>query len=449
MKFDQVSDFVLDPHTTIPNEALEMAALLLLDTTGVGAGAVQMDAGKLARQLAVDMFQAQPGEGVPMMFDGRIVSLAGAAFAGATQIDNLDAHDGYNPTKGHIGCAAVPALYAFAGRQAELTGTNALRALVMSYEVAARAAMALHETVSDYHTSGAWNGLGVVAMGCNLAGTSPEMLKQALGIAEYHGPRSQMMREIATPTMLHDGSGMGALTGVMAVRMASHGFLGAPAITVEADEVAHIWADLGSKWTILDNYIKPYPICRWAHAAIDGVHSLQSAHQIRADHIRRVTVRTFGEAAQLFPGMPDTTSKAQYSLAFAVATILQHGRIGVEHISGNALKDQITASLIERIAIIEDKRHSKRFPAGRWSDVTIELASGDHFESGDIHARGGPESPMDNSEIHEKSQHLCSASLSSDRSEQIWQAGHSLLNSDALFSSLGDLVYPEAEKGSG
>ena len=32
-----------------------------------------------------------------------------------------------------------------------------------------------------------------------------EQLRHALGIAEYHGPRSQMMREIANPSMLHDG----------------------------------------------------------------------------------------------------------------------------------------------------------------------------------------------------------------------------------------------------
>jgi hypothetical protein len=69
--------------------------------------------------------------------------------------------------------------------------------------------------VSDYHTSGAWNALGVAALGCRLR-ACPDTLRHALGIAEYHGPRSQMMREIANPTMLHDGSGMGALVGMMA-----------------------------------------------------------------------------------------------------------------------------------------------------------------------------------------------------------------------------------------
>ena len=146
--------------------------------------------------------------------------------------------------------------------------------------VAARAAIALHNTVEDYHTSGAWNALGVAALGAHLRGQSAETLRHALGIAEYHGPRSQMMREIANPTMLHDGSGMGALVGAMACLLAEDGFQGAPAITVEAVEVAPYWADLGQRWTILENYIKPYPICRWAHAALDALGAVMTEHDL-------------------------------------------------------------------------------------------------------------------------------------------------------------------------
>ena len=231
----------------IPEGALCRASILLLDTPGVAAGAAPLDAGRIARATAVELFAA-PGNGsggAPLLFDGRRVSLAGAAFAAATQIDNLDAHDGLNSTKGHIGCAVVPALFAFAARRPNLTGREALHALVVAYEVAARAGVALHRTVDDYHTSGAWNALGVAALGCRLLGAEAGVLRHALGIAEYHGPRSQMMREIANPTMLHDGSGVGALTGVVAALMALRGFEGAPALTVEALEVAPIWARTG------------------------------------------------------------------------------------------------------------------------------------------------------------------------------------------------------------
>jgi 2-methylcitrate dehydratase PrpD len=102
-----------------------------------------------------------------------MASLPGAAFALASQIDNLDAHDGLNETKGHIGCAVVPALCALPKHRPDLTGREALAAMVMAYEVAARAAVALHTSVTDYHTSGAWNGLGVAALGCRLKRPRP------------------------------------------------------------------------------------------------------------------------------------------------------------------------------------------------------------------------------------------------------------------------------------
>ncbi|MEL6211762.1 MAG: MmgE/PrpD family protein, partial [Pseudomonadota bacterium] len=185
------------------------ASLLLLDTLGVYIAAMPMEAGRIARDVAPRLYAANDArDQASLPLDGRRCSRAGAAFAMATQIDNLDAHDGYNPTKGHIGCAAVPALLAEAeGR--ELSGRDALAALIVAYEVAGRAGIALHATVSDYHTSGAWNGLGVAALGARMRRLAPEQLRHAFGIAEYHGPRSQMMREIAHPTMLHDGSGMG------------------------------------------------------------------------------------------------------------------------------------------------------------------------------------------------------------------------------------------------
>jgi len=227
MNFQQIAEFTLGAGD-VPEDALQMAATLLIDTLGVAAGAAQMAPGRIARDHAVRFLAAgSADDAATLLFDGRKASLSGAAFAAATQIDNLDAHDGYNPTKGHIGCAVVPALCAFAEHHPSLSGRDALAALAVSYEVSARAAIALHNTVSDYHTSGAWNALGAVAIGARLRGVSKDVLRHAFGIAEYHGPRSQMMREIANPTMLHDGSGMGAMVGVMAVLLAQDGFEGA------------------------------------------------------------------------------------------------------------------------------------------------------------------------------------------------------------------------------
>jgi 2-methylcitrate dehydratase PrpD len=443
MGFDRIADFVLQDRET-PENALSTAALLLVDTLGVAAGAAGLDAGRIARDHAVAFHGAgAPENAATLLFDGRRASIPGAAFAAATQIDNLDAHDGYNPTKGHIGCAVVPALFAFSEAKPDLTAREALAAMVMAYEVAARAAVALHATVSDYHTSGAWNALAVAALGCRLLGSGRDVLRQALGIAEYHGPRSQMMREIANPTMLHDGSGMGALVGAMAALMARTGFTGAPAITVEAEEAAPFWADLGQVWTIERNYIKPYPICRWAHAALDALDRLKRRHGFGADDVARIEVRTFTHSAQLAGGMPESTGMAQYSLPFPMAVMLVHGRIGPEHIDGPGLVDSEVAAVVPRIHVTEEYRHSARFPAGRWSDISVFLRDGTRLDSGDTEARGGPEAPMALEEVEAKF-HIMSGVLPETRRQALWAMRERLVQPETRFADLARLAFPDA-----
>ncbi len=441
--FDRVSDFVLTRTAEeIPVSAKETAALLLLDTLGVLIAAGPMQAGVIARDTATLLYaSSDPDFSARMLFDGRRASLAGSAYATATQTDNLDAHDGFNPVKGHIGVAVVPALAALAERSPELAGPDALAALIIGYEIAGRAGLSLHATVTDYHTSGAWNALGVAAMAARLRGHSSEQLRQGLGIAEFHGPRSQMMREIATPTMLHDGSGWGALVGLSSAVLAERGFTGAPAITIEAAEVTPHWADLGSVWQVEQQYIKPYPICRWAHAAIDGVRVLMQQHGLSHQKIERIRINSFHEATCLFAGHPETTSQAQYSLPFAAAAQAVHGRIGVEQISGAGLSDPDVARVMSRITVTESPRHSARFPDGRWADVVIETSDGAAYHSGDLNARGGPEDPLSRQEIINKFTEFAAPVLGPSRADQICQFILELPQVTSRFSGLAKLIY--------
>ena len=439
MSIDAIAAFTLG-DTTVPDTAMDFAATLLIDTLGVTAGASDLEVSHIARNHAHRFLGAGDASGATtLLFDGRKASLPGAAFASATQTDNLDAHDGFNPVKGHIGCAVVPALCALGEHIPELTAREALTAMVLSYEVAARAGLALHGSVSDYHTSGAWNALGVAALGARLRGLDAHRLRQAFGIAEYHGPRSQMMREIANPTMLHDGSGMGALTGLMAVFLAEDGFDGAPAITLEDTDIKHFWEDLGTRWTVTENYIKPYPICRWAHAAIDALGGLMDTHGFSDADVSGIEVGTFAESAALFPAMPATTSQAQYSLAFALGARLVHGRVGPDEIAGDTLSDPRIAAVLDKITVREEPRHSARFPEGRWSDVTVRLADGRMLASGDTQAKGGVEVPMSLSEVEAKF-HTMAATLAPDRRHAIWKMRDEMI-SDRPFADLLSLLH--------
>ena len=439
----RATTFVLDlGHQDIPLEVLERAGLLLLDTLGVAIAALPMEPGVIARETAVRLLSSQvPGFSARLLFDGRRVSLAGAAFASATAIDNLDAHDGYNPTKGHIGVVVMPTLAALAEAQSDLTGPEALATLVVGYEISGRAATALHATVPEYHTSGAWNALGVAAMVARMRRLTPAQLREALGIAEFHGPRSQMMREIATPTMLHDGSSFGAMAGVTAAIQAELGFTGAPAVTVEDREVICHWEDLGKSWQTLLQYIKPYPTCRWTHAAIDGLQSLFNTHDFATEEIARIDVRTFFNAVELFNGVPESSSVAQYSMKFPLAVMAVHRRVGVEHVSGTGLSDAAVIEMMERLHVAEGPEHSASYPAKRHADVKVTLTDGRVLETGTIHARGGPESPFGRAEIIEKFFQFATPVLGEPRARAICERVLSLTSNSSRFSELADLIY--------
>ncbi|WP_120634727.1 MmgE/PrpD family protein [Ruegeria sp. EL01] len=441
--FARVAEFALNRSAQdMPASARAAAALLMLDTMGILIASGPMEAGVIARDTAALLYaSSDPTYSARMMFDGRQVSMAGAAYAAATQTDNLDGHDGFNPVKGHIGVVVLPALVALAEHCPNLTGPEALAAVITGYEVAGRAGLSLHASVSDYHTSGAWNALGVAAMAARLRGQTPEQMRQAMGIAEYHGPRSQMMREIANPTMLHDGSGWGAMVGMSAAILAERGFTGAPAITIEAAEVAPHWDNLGAFWVVEHQYIKPYPICRWAHAAIDGVRKVMSEHDLTHEQIERLDINSFHEAVCLFPGLPETTSQAQYSLAFAVATYVLHGRIGVEQISGTSLSDPVVAGLMPRIHVAESDHHNARFPQGRSADVSITTTDGRVLASGHVDARGGDETPLNKAEVIEKFMQFASPVVGLVRAKAIREAVLGWTEASSYYADVAGHIY--------
>lgn len=122
-----VSDFVFSVALfEVPYTARRVAAFMRLDTLGVAAASAPMEACRIASDTARRLYASgDPSFEAPILFDRRRVSLAGAAYAAATQTDNVDAHDGYNPVKGHIGVAAIPASLALA-EQADPNGGRAL-----------------------------------------------------------------------------------------------------------------------------------------------------------------------------------------------------------------------------------------------------------------------------------------------------------------------------------
>ena len=439
-RFEGVPDFVQHLRfSDLPDDVVAHAKRCLLDLIGVAAAGSRTNCAQIAVHFAATQLRSVDHD-ARILFDGRRASPPGAAFAGATMIDAVDAHDGHPLTKGHAGVAVLPALLALVDSGAACDDRELVTSLVLGYELAIRAGIALHASVSDYHCSGAWNSLACAAIGARMMGLSDAQIGHALGIAEYFGPRGQILRVCDSPSMLKDGSGWGAHAGVSAALLARSGFTGAPAITVREAEVASTWNDLGSTWRIREQYFKPYPVCRWAQPAVEAALSLQRSSPFEPDDIERIAIESFREAVVLGAGcaMPKTTEDAQYSLPYPVAAALVFGRIGADEIEVPKLADPNVRGLLRTMKLTEDAEFSRRFPAERWARVTITLKDGRVLASEPAIARGNPDNPLSDAEIRDKYSALAEPVLGAARTARIAEAVAALAGPSAAMPALLD-----------
>jgi 2-methylcitrate dehydratase PrpD len=407
---ESVLDFVAGgSYADLPAEVIAQGKRCLLDLVGVAAaGSVTAQARIVREHVAAE--EAHP-HGARILFDGRRVSVPAAAWAGATAIESVDAHDGHSLTKGHAGVALLPAILAVCERlPAGVGDAQLLVSLVKGYELAIRCGLALHATAPDYHSSGAWNSVAVAIVASQLLGGAGEEVLHAAGIAEYFGPRGPMMRCIAVPSMVKDSSAWGSRVGIEAALLARHGFTGRPAELLagpvgtrsSAGQRAYIedlFADLGRRWRITELYFKPYPVCRWAQPAVEAALTLAARHRLSAEDVQRVEIATFLQAVALDTREPRDTEQAQYSLPYAVAAALRFGRLGASEIDGECLTDTEVRRLSLGTKLREVPGYTKRFPAERLADVTVVTHDGRRLALREATCRGDPSDPLPDEQV--------------------------------------------------
>jgi len=427
----------------LPDDIRNRAELCLLDLIGIAIGGTTTRLSAIIRNHATNQF----GGPHPMLFDARATSAAGLALASAMSIDALDGHDGYNPAKGHVGCGLFPAALACALEAGQTNGPEFLTTIVMGYELGSRLGPALHATTPDYHTSGAWIAVAGAAAGARLLNLDPDQTAHALGIAEYHGPRSQMMRCIDHPTMLKDGSGWGAMAGVSAALLARDGFSGAPAVTLT--DPPEIWRDLGSRWLIAEQYFKPYPVCRWAQSPIEAALSLRAQHNLASTDIASVEIATFHESTRLAVNEPKSTEEAQYSTSFPTAVALVRGGVTPADISDSSLQDPEILRLSRAMTMIEDAEANVAFPHRRLGRVTLTLKDGTKLASPHVIPKWDPTAPPTEAELRAKFHNLADPLVGLPRANAIESALHKLPQNGLLplYNQLTQPISPATTAG--
>jgi 2-methylcitrate dehydratase PrpD len=375
---DQVTAFARDLRWhDVPAVVQRHMALLLLDCASVIEAGRPAPAALIAADHASE---AHGGDVATSLYDGRRLSVPGAAWANGVLANVLDYDDGHRITKGHPGAMVIPAALAVAERVGA-SPTEFLEAVLVGYEVAIRAGVLLHEREAQYHASAAWGSLGVAVAAARLLGLDAPRLRHAVGIAEYHAPIALMPRAVGDPAMTKDTCGWGGLIGTTSALLAGRGFTGLDSeFMLTAGDLG-----LGTRWEVLELYLKHYPCCRWSQPGIDA------ALRLRPDpaRIESVVVHTFAAADLLSRRRPTTTEEMQYSLVWPVATALARGRFGVEEVLGG-FDDPLVARIAERIRVDVDPELTDAFPARRLTELEVVSSDGTRVRSGPIEAEGEP-----------------------------------------------------------
>ena len=208
-----------------------------------------------------------------------------------------------------------------------------------------------------------------------------------------------MMRCIDHPTMVRDGVGWGAPTGITAGFLAKSGFTGAPALTCKGPH----WDELGNSWKLVtDTHYKPYPCCRWSHPSIDAAAELMKRHALSHYDIASVEIKTFHNATRLAGHTPVSADEFAYSIAFPVACMIVRGQVGVPELEVATLKDPEILRISNSITLINDPHLTQISDGKRWAKVSIVMRDGSRHEADPRTPRGDNDLPLSDAEITEK-----------------------------------------------
>ena len=358
----------------------------------------------------------------------------GAAMLNGTLAHSLDFDDTHASGSLHPSAPILPAAFAAAEMQAS-DGKALIAAIVAGYEVQIRLSLALDPAAHydrGFHPSATCGAFGAAAAAGRLFELDSARQADAFGIVLSMAAGSmQFLVNGAWTKRSHIGHA--AMCGLIAATLAREGYQGATEALEGKWGFLHAYAPaanaaratqaLGQDWETLKIAVKPYPSCRYSHAAIDGLLSLARAHAIRAEDVEEVTVG-LPEPGWKIIGDPEPAKQSprsvvdgQFSMAFCAAVALRTGGFVWDDYARH-LGDPATLALCKKVHAHVDAQAQADFPAQMSARVRVKTSSGG-FETYVRVPKGEPENFLTPAELRAKFDGLTAPYLSQGRRDAL------------------------------
>lgn len=371
----------------IPQDVRERAKVLTLDYLGSTIRARQ-EAESTPALLNMLQALSLDGAGEATVFgDSKKWTPAVAALLNGALGHSLDFDDTHADSSLHPSAPVVPAAFAV-GEMVGASGEQVLTAIVAGYEVCCRLGNALDPTshyARGFHPTATAGTYGAAAAAGKLLGLSTEQLISAFGVSGSQAAGSlQFLVNGAWNKRYQVGAA--AMNGVIAATLAKNDFLGATesvegkhGLLVGYSDDAHpdkAVAGLGSVYETMKIGVKPYPSCRYTHAAIDAIIAMRREHNLTPAQVKRVEIGLHrngitltGDAAT--KRHPTSIVGGQFSMFFTGALALDQGSFGWDDYK--RLGDADIDALADRFDVVQDERlEGQRHPFGGRVSITTE-----------------------------------------------------------------------------
>lgn len=398
----------------VPPEVADYGKLVLLDSLICGLAAVRLDRSGTVQRLARRL--GGPAEATVFGLPDRVASI-NAVHANAEMMNALDADDTFF-NSAHFAVFGVAAALA-EGERLHRSGSDLLRASILAFEVNARLNLSTSLMQFDGEqfewsrlSSHGYAAFGTAAAAAVMGGFDAATLADAFALAGWLAPtaRNTFTAERSSYNSFKYGPyGAIAQAGMTAAALAEEGYVGDRDILdrepgfIRAQgylgtDRSELTAGLGDKWWILDTSLKPYPTCRFTHAAMDAVLHFPAETGVSIDSIESIEIRMspaayrhgmFRDPATSIEPGPLAPLNGAFNIPYALAMMLQGIPPGPGWYDEQRLADPATWAIARTVTTAEDpvlheewKRDLAEHPGGQIrrtrGSLTIRAAGRDH-----------------------------------------------------------------------
>ena len=420
---DRITSYVCQTSfDDLPQNVLLRAKEVLVDALSVIAAGAQEDEVKALKERLVDPKARRVAS---LIGSGVRTEPLKAALINGTAGTFLELDEGNQFGRGHPGIHVVPAALAIA-EEGRLSGRELVTALVLGYEIGTRIGIACKIRMS-MHPHGTWGTVGAAVAVGKLMGYGEAAMKEMINVSSSLGLATSRRTMLEGGTVRNVYSGVSNTMGILAHQLVQSGFTG------EADGLKTVYGsvvsdtfspevmteDLGKRFEIARNYFKMHACCRYNHGTLDALEKILAQRPLKVDEVKAVDVETYSLAAQLCDQNPRNMLAAKFSIPFAVATLIVHGRTDVTCFNPEAVQNDAVQALAQRVKVTEDPKLTAMMPARRPSRVRVTLKNGEKLEAEVTMNKGDFEDPYGPADLEKKYYSLADPVWGHAKAEQI------------------------------